>query len=160
MALDMEVLRERAYQQRWIVDGGSECRVIQCTENTLYKVYRSLELAQGAMNRQQLAFENGLAPEVKSGMLEFVDDYGNTKWGYMTEKVLTVNDQEYKNTRFKIGRACRYPLSGGARRLADDLIELFGSWCDLRDVNVGIKNNKYVAIDFGMLSVNIHSLEY
>jgi hypothetical protein len=158
--LELNELTSTAIDNGWMLSGGSECRVIQCSDNAVYKIYRQEYLASDAMDRQQQAYENKLAPQVLSGLLEFIADEEpigdfddepreHKYWGFMSEKVHTVDEEDYRDRIFK----SMYFGSPTHERLTNKLITVFGRWKDLRPFNVGIKNNRYVAIDFGILSV-------
>lgn len=129
------------------IGSGLECTVYDVGNGRCYKEYRFAGDVESAYRSAKLAFEAGIAPKV----------YERDEHGYYTEIVETFGylcddcDDKYACS----DGICNFALDIIGHRklekLAAIVCEVFGKGADfdLHIGNIGRKNGKLVAIDFG-----------
>lgn len=128
---------------------GLECEVFDVGDGRCYKKYGVIEEVDIAYENAKLAFATGIAPEV----------YGKDANGYYTEIVETLGDL---CGNCKCGWDCAdicdevLDIIGHKeyQELCAEICKVFGKLADadLHINNIGRKNGKLVAIDFGKVS--------
>lgn len=138
-------------ETRTKIGGGVECEVFDVDNGRCYKKYGVIEEVEIAYENAKLAFAAGIAPEV----------YGKDDEGYYTEIVETFSDlcnDNYECDGICDESICDYALDIIGREEYEELCakicEVFGECadCDLHIHNIGRKNGKLIAIDFGISS--------
>lgn len=129
------------------IGSGSECEVFDVGEGRCYKKYFYPSNVNAVYENAKKAFEAGIAPKV----------YGKDENGYYTEIVETFShlcdncnlNYECSECLYFFEIIDRFELD----ELDNKLCEIFGDgFHDLYIFNIGLKNGKLVAIDFGMAS--------
>lgn len=128
------------------IGNGLECRVYDVGNGRCYKEYRFAGDTKSAYKSAKLAFEVGIGPEV----------YERDKNGYYTEIVETFDYLcDDCPDEYNCEDICKFAFDMIGHReyqeLCAALCEVFGVHADtdLHIHNIGRKNGKLVAIDFG-----------
>ena len=121
------------------IGSGSECTVYDVGNGRCYKEYFDADYVEGVYENAKMAAEAGIAPEV----------YERDEHGYYTE-IVEVFDCDCISPYTAIDDGIID--KGEFNILQAKLIEVFGSFNDLRMPNIGCKDGKLVAIDFGAYS--------
>lgn len=129
---------------------GLECTVYDIGNGRCYKEYIFPKDVDSAYRNAKIAFEAGIAPEV----------YERDENGYYTEIVETFEDLcgDCEDEIYCDEMICEYALDIIGHKkyyeLCATLCEVFSESAavDLHIKNIGLKDNKLVAIDFGNAS--------
>lgn len=103
------------------------------------KLYRNFQLALDSYNRQILAAENRLGPEVGKFIMARKKGYKTLYFGYETQKIEEYDHDNEQHVKI---------FNKQSDRLYEKLSEL-GLAGDFGDVNCGILNGILLAVDFG-----------
>ena len=130
------------------IGSGTECLVYNSSPGKVYKKYdynKGPDLDRDLKRIYYLAkkaYKNGIGPKV----------YGRRKYGYITEKVETIESAQQEDFARKHYDELEKKIQEVFTEDVSDFT--FESWHDRRDEpyypNLGIKDGKLIVIDFGV----------
>lgn len=127
----------------WDNGAGYSCRFFNLEDEIGVKYYRHKDEAECYFGLQVMFYSLGLAPYAFD--FHSVSDGENTYWGFYTEVVEVLNQE-------KLGWFYEPASNEISKKIAG-----YGFICgDLMTKNMGIKDGRYIVIDFGCFSYIHH----